>query len=200
MNITLICGSHRQNSQSSKVTRYLAGVVQKLGATPDSIDLAGNPLPLWDGLHTKPESASGKAWQPMAEKLKKADALVIVSPEWHGMVPAGLKNFFLFWSAAEVGHKPALIVTVSASRGGSYPVNELRTSGYKNSRVLYLPEHVIIQNVNNVLNGETEADKDDSYIRHRIDFALSVLLGYTKALKPLRETGTLTSPDYPNGM
>lgn len=30
-----------------------------------------------------------------AKELKNSDALVVVSPEWSGTVPPGLKNFFL---------------------------------------------------------------------------------------------------------
>lgn len=200
MHITLISGSHREKSQSIKVTRYIEAQLQKLGATTDVIDLMGNPLPLWDGLHGKEDSTSGKAWKPMQEKLQKADALVVVSPEWHGMVPAGLKNLFLFTSAGDVGHKPALIVTVSASRGGSYIVNELRTSSYKNSRILYMPEHILVQFVGNVLNGETEASVDDGFIRRRIGFALRQLLAYAQALISVRASGVTSDPEFVNGM
>jgi NAD(P)H-dependent FMN reductase len=202
MHIVIISGSHRLKSQSSKVARYVAAQLATIDAsvTTAIIDLAGNPLPLWDGLHGKPESASGKAWVPMAETLKKAEALVVVSPEWNGMVPAGLKNLFLFASAAELGHKPALIVTVSASRGGAYPVAELRESSYKNSRILYIPEHVIVQNAVNVLNEGEATSTDDAYIRRRMDYALRMLLPYGEALKIVRATGLTNSSEFTNGM
>lgn len=199
--IVLVSGSHRQNSQSRKVAGFVETALKKLdiSVTTDIIELTGNPLPLWDGESAKPDSATGKAWQPMAARLQKADGLVIVSPEWHGMVPAGLKNFFLHTTTKEVGHKPALIVTVSASRGGAYPVAELRSSSYKNSRIAYLPEHIIVSNCNHVLNGETEADKDDAYIRRRISWAANMLLTYTEAFKSIRAAG-VESPDFANGM
>ena len=112
--IVLISGSHRQNSQSSKIAAYAASNIKRLNAaiTTDIIDLAGNPLPLWDGEAGKADSATGKVWQPLAARLQKADGLVVISPEWSGMVPAGLKNLFLHASAKEVGHKPAMIITV----------------------------------------------------------------------------------------
>ena len=91
-------------------------------------------------------------WDPVSAELKAADALVVVSPEWGGMATPGVKNFLLNCTADEIGHKPALIVTVSASRGGSYPVAELRMSGYKNNRVAWLPEHVIVQHAGSNLN------------------------------------------------
>ena len=72
---------------------------------------------------------------------------MVIAPEWHGQVPAGLKNFFLICGRAEVGHKPALITTVSSGDGGAYPVAELRMSSYKNNRICYIPEQLIIRNV-----------------------------------------------------
>jgi NAD(P)H-dependent FMN reductase len=201
MHAVIINGSHRKNSQSSKVAHYVAGAWGKLDSanTSDIIDLMGNPLPLWDDDFWKPDGERVKLWAPYSERLKKAEALVIVSPEWHGMVPAGLKNFFTYWHAKEVGHKPALIVAVSATRGGSYPVNELRTSGYKNSRVLYIPEHILVQNAEKVLNAEV-GDKDDTYIRDRIDYALKILDQYGKALVAVRASGVTFDKRYSNGM
>ena len=42
-----------------------------------------------------------------------------------------------------MAHKPGLIVTVSAGLGGSYPVTELRISSHKNTRLCYIPDHVL---------------------------------------------------------
>src|SRR5271154_3481217 len=120
MHIALISGSHRQNSQSLRVTKYLAGRLAALatGVSTDIIELTGNPLPLWDESMWQAGSALQKQWEPYAKRLQAADGLVVTSPEWNGMVPAGLKNFFLYATPKEIGHKPGMIVTVSSSRGG----------------------------------------------------------------------------------
>jgi len=55
------------------------------------------------------------------------------------MAPAGLKNFFLYAGNTALAHKPAYLVGISASRGGSYPIAELRMSSYKNSYLCYIP-------------------------------------------------------------
>lgn len=197
--ILIVCGSHRPKSQSRKVSDYIAGAIAKLdaSATTDVLDLFENPLPMWDG---DGGYVPGKAaaWQPFSPRVQKADGFVLVSPEWAGMVPPGLKNFMLHGSPKDMGHKPAMIVAVSAGRGGSYPNNELRTSGYKNTRIVYTPDHVLVQTVNDVLNGPTEADKNDGYIRRRIDFSLKTLLTYTDAFKTIRAAG-LDNPEFPNG-
>lgn len=202
MHYGIIAGSHRQNSQSSKIGAYLATALKRLdgSATTDIIDLKGNPLPLWDESAWQQNSALAKQWLPYAERLQRCDAFCVISPEWAGMVPAGLKNFLIYCGAQEVGHKPALIVAVSAGRGGSYPVNELRTSGYKNNKLLYLPEHIIVQNAPKVLNDGDAADKDDDYIRRRIDYALRQLQAYAAALQTVRASGVTGHPDFPFGM
>ncbi len=202
MPIAIISGSHRADSQSRRVANYLAARLKALDktTTPDIIDLAGNPLPLWDESVWEADSALSQQWQPYAKRLQAADGLVVISPEWAGMAAPGLKNFLLFTSAADVGHKPALIVTVSAARGGAFPVNELRTSGYKNNKLLYIPEHLIVRDVATIFAGPEPSGQDDTYLRERADFALNILLAYSVALGPVRQSGVTAHKKFANGM
>ena len=202
MQIGIVVGSHRTNSQSSRVGEYIAKDLAHIdhAVSVDTIDLAGNPLPLWDESVWQGDSELATLWKPYRDRMRKADGFVIISPEWAGMVPPGLKNLLLFAGPKEVGHKPALIVAVSASRGGSYPVNELRTSGYKNNRLVYITEHVLVQDVADVLAGETPASDRDAWLRRRIEFADRILLDYAKALAPIRSSGLTEHADFPYGM
>lgn len=202
MQIAIVVGSHRKESQSSRVGAYIASDLARIdpSVTVDTIDLAGNPLPLWDESVWQGDSALSALWKPYRDRMRRADGFVIIAPEWAGMVPPGLKNLLLFAGPKEVGHKPAMIVAVSASRGGSYPVNELRTSGYKNSRLVYIPEHVLIHDVNDMLLGATPAGDRDAWLRRRIEFADRILLEYAKALAPIRTSGLTEHADFPYGM
>ncbi|MGB5398511.1 MAG: NAD(P)H-dependent oxidoreductase [Gammaproteobacteria bacterium] len=203
MKITIISGSHRNPSQSEKVARH----VEKTLRTENKADtwfftLADNPLPLWDQSLWEDNPEWNQRLAPIREQLNSSDGFVIVSPEWHGQVPAGLKNFFLLCNRFEVGHKPALIVAVSSADGGAYPVAELRMSSYKNNRICYIPEQIIVRNVEKVLN-ENTADNDaaaDGYFRERISWACEVLLGYAEALKPMREKVKVHHDKFGNGM
>ncbi|UCE76232.1 MAG: NAD(P)H-dependent oxidoreductase [Gammaproteobacteria bacterium] len=204
MKISIISGSHRQASQSEKVARFIQSVLesQKLCDATWLFKLAGNPLPLWD------ESIweGNPDWQarlgPLSDQLASSDGFVVVAPEWHGQVPAGLKNFFLMWSKGELAHKPALIVTVSSADGGAYPVAELRMSSYKNNRICYLPEHVIVRNVERVLNDDPAQNNPDAdgYFRERIRYALDILVEYAKALAQVRASGATDLSKFKNGM
>ena len=202
MQIAIVVGSHRKESQSSRVGAYIASDLARIdpSVTVDTIDLAGNPLPLWDESVWQGDSALSALWKPYRDRMRRADGFVIIAPEWAGMVPPGLKNLLLFAGPKEVGHKPAMIVAVSASRGGSYPVNELRTSGYKNSRLVYISEHVLIHDVNDMLLGATPASDRDAWLRRRIEFADRILLEYAKALAPIRTSGLTEHADFPYGM
>jgi NAD(P)H-dependent FMN reductase len=204
MKISIISGSHRNPSQSEKVARYIENAIRRGKPETDTwlFTLADNPLPLWDQSVWENDDAWNERLAPLKEQLASSDGFVIVSPEWHGQVPAGLKNFFLLFSRFELGHKPALIVAVSSGIGGAYPVAELRMSSYKNNRICYIPEQIIVRNVEKVLN-ENDADNEqveDGYFRERIDWALDMLLGYAVALKGMRETTRIHHDKFGNGM
>jgi NAD(P)H-dependent FMN reductase len=200
MKITVISGSHRENSQSERIARYIASDLSKQGAEASVLSLAKNPLPLWDEGVWGGEPKWEAVWGPISETLKKSDGFVVVSPEWSGMVPAGLKNFFLLCGSREVGHKPAMIVSVSSGIGGSYPVAELRQSSYKNTRIVYIPDHVIVRNAEAMLVGESPADDHDAELRKRVHYSLGLLLEYAKALTLVRESGKVNLKDFPYGM
>jgi azobenzene reductase len=203
MKITIISGSHRENSQSSKVARHYQQVMLD-GICDEApiIDLKGNPLPLWDeGLWSGDEKWASLL-APYRDTLNSSDGFVVITPEWHGQVPAGLKNFFLIFGRNELGNKPAKIVSVSSADGGAYPIAELRMSSYKNSRLCYIPEQMIIRNVEKVLN-ENAADNDtsaDEYFRERIVWSLNILKQYAIALKQVRESGVTDTDKFGNGM
>ena len=203
MKITIICGSHRPNAQSLKVARYIQQQLEK-GVCEETwlYSLGGNPLPLWDQGVWDGDDEWEKLLTPLKAQLASSDGFVVVTPEWHGQVPAGLKNLFLLATKKEMGHKPALIVAVSSGEGGAYPVAELRMSSYKNNRLCYIPEHVIIRRVEKVLNdnpGDND-ERSDRYYRERIDWALAILKQYASALQHVRGSGITDHDKFKNGM
>lgn len=200
MKITILNGSSRKQSQSGKIARFIdSNLRARAGVSTYYLSLENNPLPLWDE-SIWDDAPTWKIWDPIKAELQSSDAFIFVVPEWSGMVPPAVKNFFLLCSHQELGHKPALIVAVSSSRGGAYPVNELRISSYKNTRLLYLPEHFIIRDVEKMFNGETPASEDDKYLRLRLDYCLNLLQAYGKSMKEIRSSGIIDHKAFPNGM
>lgn len=182
--IVVLSGSNRADSQSLKVARYLRRrlTVLNLCDTSDLIDLAACRLPLW------PEQDHDEVWPAQQALLANATALIVISPEWNGMACPALKNFFLYAGIRELGHKPALLVGVSAGLGGAYPIAELRGSSYKNCRIAYLPEQLIVRHVESMLNEQEPAHEDDSRLRARADWALRMLCQYDTAFREIRLT------------
>jgi NAD(P)H-dependent FMN reductase len=197
LNIVLVAGSGRSNSQSGKVARFLRQRLIQLGQTSEEssslIDLGLAPLPLWPAEDAGP-------WSLYSQQLKAADAVVIVAPEWNGMACPAIKNFFVYATKAELAHKPALLVGVSSGIGGAYPISELRASSYKNCRLCYLPEHLIVRQVEQRLNMPQPASEEDQRLRARIDYTLDILGKYAIALKPVREAIDMSTAAFANGM
>lgn len=196
LNIVLVAGSSQPDSQSAKVAAFLGKRLQamQLCTTPRVIDLGLAPLPLW------PAKDEHGIWADHAALLREADALVVLTPEWHGMACPALKNLFVHASYRELGHKPALLVGISSGQGGAYPLSELRASSYKNCRVCYLPEQLIVRQVEAVMNGPEGTGVDDLRIRGRADWSLQVLAEYAKALGGMNKRISIENPGFANGM
>jgi NAD(P)H-dependent FMN reductase len=198
---TVISGSTRVGSQSSKVATYVATQLRNLA--PDTavelVDLAQVELPHWHEGFWDSEIPCAR-WAEVSRTLAESDGIVLVSPEWNGMVPPALMNVFLLASRGELSHKPGLIVAVSAACGGAYPVAELRAFGIKNTQICYMPEHVIVRDANEMLNGPESASEDDTMIRDRIAYSLRVLRVYAHAFRAIRASNVIDLEQYPYGM
>ncbi|MCK5902666.1 MAG: NAD(P)H-dependent oxidoreductase [Cocleimonas sp.] len=203
MKITIISGSHRAKSQSEKVARYIQSTLlnKELADQAEIYSLANNPLPLWDEAIWQGDEQWQARLSPISQQLDESDAFVVIAPEYHGQAPAGLKNFFLMWKT-ELSHKPALLVSVSSVDGGAYPIAELRMSSYKNNRLCYIPEQVIVRHVESVLNDNPDDNnpETDHYFRQRITWTLGILKQYALALTAVRESGATQTDKFTNGM
>ena len=112
------------------------------------------------------------------------------------MATPHLKNLLLN-CGAEMAHKPALLVSVSAGMGGSYPIAELRMSGNKNSHIWWLPDHLILRDVKSLFHDE--GDEVSRSLTARIDHLLAWLVQSTGALAPVR-AACQDLKTYPFGM
>ncbi|CCU73064.1 NADPH-dependent FMN reductase [Thalassolituus oleivorans] len=188
--IAIVSASHRADSQSLRIAHHLND--EHLNGEASIVDLNEADLPLWDG------SAATATVVAVQNTLQQADGFIFVIPEWHGMAPAGLKNLLLWCNASHLAHKPTLLVGVSASSGGAFVIAEMRGSGYKNSRLLYTPEHLLLRNVGTLWTGENS--KSDTYLHERAAFAIDQLQTYITALAPQREYLCSRFKEYGNGM
>jgi NAD(P)H-dependent FMN reductase len=202
MKVGIISGSHRKNSQSMRIAQWVEKRLSQTGITQRTtiLELATAEIPMWDEGTWEGDERWKKIWGGHSQDLTSCDAFIIVAPEYGGMVPPALKNIFLLANNQEFAHKPALIVAISAGRSGTYPVAELRMSSYKNTRICYLPDHMIIRDVEKQFKSDEPADRFEADARARLDYFLKLLREYSKALSAVRASGVVDLKTFPNGL
>ncbi len=199
MKISIISASHRTKSQSKKISNVLNNNLLSLQSDLDiyEIDLADTSLPLWSSDKKKGEGVWGDTWNSISDNLSKSDGFILVVPEYGGMATPAAKNIFLLCGSGEFAHKPGLIVSVSSGNGGANPISELRMSSYKNTHIMWIPENIIIRNVEE-FNPGAHGNNIPEWLDNRIDYVLKLLLAYASNMKPLREI--INRKDFGNGM
>ena len=199
MKISIISASHRTNSQSKRISDFLHNNLlnNKLGLEIFFFDLADGSLPLWSPDKKNGKGIWGEIWSSISDKLLQSDGFIFVVPEYGGMATPAAKNFFLLCGNGELSHKPGLIVSVSSGMGGAYPIAELRSSSYKNTHLMWIPENIIVRNVEE-FNPGNHGYNIPEWLDNRIDYVLKLLLVYASNMKPLREL--INRKDFGNGM
>lgn len=204
--IAIISGSHRPNGNSPRIARHVQKQLEAQGHTTYLLDLATTELPYWDEGMWGAEGLTAtweKHWNPIKAELAKAEGYVVISPEYHGMVPSKLTNLFLLFGNGDlVAHKPALAISVSSGVGGTYPIAELRLNSGKNNRLTYLPEHLVVRGADNMFveNVKPEHAESNAIVSERLGWLLTMLGDYTSAFKAIRAAGHTSHPKFPNGM
>jgi NAD(P)H-dependent FMN reductase len=199
MKISIISASHRINSQSKKISNFLKNNLFKIDHNLDTftLDLAHVALPLWSPEKKDGKGVWGETWNSISENFSNSDGFILVVPEYGGMATPAAKNIFLLCGNGELAHKPGLIVSVSSGNGGSYPISELRSSSYKNTHIMWIPENIIIRNVEE-FNPGTHGKNIPEWMDNRIDYVLKLFLTYASNMKPIREI--VNRKDFGNGM
>jgi len=198
MKVLLISGSARPQGQSLRIARLLQAELTARGASALLFDLHARPLAFWESEADQAQRAHLAELRALADG---ADSLVVISPEWAGMVPPALKNALLHLTGGQIAHKPVLLVGVSAGRSGTYPIAELRAFAFKNSQALCIPHHVILRGVEGLfLDGLDSADDASRELAARLRAALEELALYARALAEVREPLLALRSRFRNGM
>lgn len=199
MHITIISSSQRDNSQTLKVCKYLEDTLKEKPVKVDLIDLVSQNLPFYN-----PDQEMNTNWLKIKEVMNNSDAFILATPEWNGSSSPMLLNFLEYCDTDQVAHKPALLVSVSAGRGGANPILQMRQSCYKNNRILYIPEHLIVRNVGKVMNPTNSEivnnEVEDEIIKTRANYALDILIAYSETQSTLRSKTNFRFEEFENGM
>ena len=199
MKISIISGSHRVNSQSKRISNLFLSNLSNIDEKLDTfiLDLADASLPLWSPEKKDGKGVWGDTWSSISNSLNTSDGFILVVPEYGGMATPAAKNIFLLCGNGEFAHKPGLIVSISSGNGGAYPISELRSSSYKNTHLMGIPEKIIIRNVEE-FNPGAHGKNIPQWLDNRIDYVLKLFLSYASSMKPIREI--VNRKDFGNGM
>ena len=199
MKISIISTSHRKNSQSKRISNIFKNVIFKINNSTEcfNLDMFDSNIPLWTSEKKENSNFWEKEFKKISLELNSSDGFIFIVPEYGGMAAPNSKNFFLVFNNGELFHKPGLIVSISSGNGGAYPISELRSSSYKNSHIMWIPENIIIRNVEQFSPGK-HGELIPTWIDNRIKYSCDLLLKYSEYLKPIQKY--INRKDFSNGM
>jgi len=179
--IAIISSSVRTGANSPRVAQYLKQYINahKL-AEASIIDLANYQFPIFDERLKFLKNPSEPVLD-FAAKIKAADALIIVTPEYNGGYPASLKNVVDLLHE-EWKRKPIAISMVSAGPfAGTQVVTSLLFSLWKIGATM-VPTMFPVPSVQNNFDEKGNPIQDREAIDKRAASFVSELLWYTEKL------------------
>ncbi len=129
--IVILSASVRTGRNSHRVALYFKKFLEETkSATSEILDLAISNFPVFNERLQFQESPSTEVLD-FAKKIKSADGVIMITPEYNGGYPASLKNIIdLLYT--EWRRKPIAIVTVSDGVfGGTQVITSLQFSLWK---------------------------------------------------------------------
>ncbi len=171
MNIPIILGTARIGRQSEKVANFMLKEVIKTGVESEIIDVRDYRIEATDNREELPQA------KKLTEKINKADALIIVSPEYNHGYPGELK-MMLDMVYKQYAHKPVGICGVSSGKlGGARMVEQLRLVSIQ-LQMIPIREALYFSNIKDLFD-ENSVIKDESYFK-RVPIFLNELISYIK--------------------
>jgi NAD(P)H-dependent FMN reductase len=101
VNVLGVAGSMRQQSYSSCVLKMVLEEAKKYNADINMLELRKINLPLYDPSEIRSDefsSNNNNVLERITTALRRADIFVLASPDYHGSMSGGMKNFLdYFW-------------------------------------------------------------------------------------------------------
>jgi Predicted flavoprotein len=181
LNICIISGSTRLQGQpqpilSDRITAYIEHTIKKQPAQHHvSVIRARDNLPLLERPHfTYSKSQVPPKLERMHETLSKADAYVIISPEYNHSPCPGLMNLMNHFGSSVFSFKPSGIVSYSAGQwGGTRAAHSLRPflselGCLPVSAMVHVPKVSQVIHEDGTLLGSAHEQEWDSYVNRMV--------------------------------
>lgn len=123
------------------------------------IDLAEHPLPMMEDENGKLRNPTGDISQ-IGTQLKEADAMILVSPEYHGSFSGVLKNALDFYWA-EFKKKPIGVVTTGSGKMGGINASIQMQHVVLSLGAYPVPTKLLIPEIQHAFNDQFEPMRED---------------------------------------
>lgn len=178
MYIPIILGTARKGRQSDKVANFMLQEITKTELESEIIDVRDYSIEATDNTGKLPQA------KKFAEKITKAEALIIVSPEYNHGYPGELK-IMLDMLYNEYLSKPVGFCSVSSGGfGGIRMIEQLRLVSLE-LHMIPIHETLYFPNIQNLFD-ESGDIKDQAYYKRARVF-LDELIGYAKTLQTMKK-------------
>jgi NAD(P)H-dependent FMN reductase len=125
LNIAVIIGSVRDGRFGPTVAEWFLSRVEAPFEV-DVVDLADVKLPMnMPSYGGQPSAETAEVLKELTPRLEKADAFVVITPEYNHSYPASLKNL-IDWHFTQWQAKPVALVSYGGHSGGRHAVEHLR--------------------------------------------------------------------------
>ena len=120
MNILVISGGPRKHGRSAIAARFIE---RTYGL--HTLDLSVMDMPMYNG---EEEQAANPVVKSLRKTVLEADAVLLISPEYHSAMSGALKNTLDFLGSTQFLHKPVgLMAIAGGGKGGINCLNNMRT-------------------------------------------------------------------------
>ena len=164
VHVLAVCGSLREHSYTRITLEHALEAAAETGAETDLLDLREYDLPLFDA-DVDREDAGDAA--ELARTIRRADAVVLGSPMYHGSYSSPLKTAVDYCGFEEFEDKTVGLVGVA---GGSFPVTTLEhlRSVCRALNAWVLPHQVAVANAHSAI-------EDDEFVDDSLENRVSTL-------------------------
>jgi NAD(P)H-dependent FMN reductase len=125
LNLAVIIGSVRDGRFGPTVANWFLSRVEGPFEV-DVIDVADVRLPLnMPSYGEQPSADTAEVLAELTPRLERADAFVVITPEYNHSYPASLKNL-IDWHFTQWQAKPVALVSYGGQSGGRHAIEHLR--------------------------------------------------------------------------
>ncbi|WNJ16482.1 NAD(P)H-dependent oxidoreductase [Pontibacter sp. G13] len=179
MQIAIILGSIRTGRQSHKIAKFLVRMLQdRPDVEPILLDLAEYDLPLYRERWAEQDPPT-PVLASFSQVLKSADALLFISPEYHGSYSGVLKNAVdHFWG--EFKQKPIGVVATGSGRFGGINASTEMQQLVLSIGAYPIPQKLLVPFVDRVF--DEQGNPTDERLTQQVHDFLQAFLWFSNAI------------------